>query len=50
MRRLLPIVTLLLSGCSGMAVSLTYTPPMTFGLTIDARPIYPVVPTTQVAK
>lgn len=41
MRFLCLLLACLLTGCSGVAVTVNYTPPMTFGLTFDARPLYP---------
>lgn len=38
MHYFLPIFALLFTGC-GAAISLTYTPPMTFGITVDMRTI-----------
>lgn len=46
------MLALLLTGCKGVAISLTYTPPMTVGLTFDARSLYPTpeAPATAATK
>lgn len=43
MRRLLPLLALILGGCTQVSFSVFYTPPMTFGFTLSPA-------TTQGAK